>query len=52
LLVTLWLLINTIMTEPVQSFIGIGLIILGLPVYYYFSKRRKAFSPEDDGEIE
>lgn len=52
LLVTFWLLVNTMMTEPVQSFIGIGLIILGLPVYYYFSSRRKAFSSETDEEIE
>ncbi|MEP6787266.1 MAG: amino acid permease, partial [Acidobacteriota bacterium] len=33
-----WLLINTIMTAPTQSFIGIGLIFLGLPVYYYLTK--------------
>lgn len=52
LLVTFWLLVNTMMTEPLQSFIGIGLIILGLPAYYYFSSRRKAFSSESDEEIE
>ncbi len=37
LLVAGWLLINTIITSPMQSFIGIGLIILGLPVYYYLT---------------
>lgn len=37
LLVSGWLLINTIMTAPTQSFIGIGLILLGLPVYYYLT---------------
>ena len=37
LLVAGWLLINTMMTAPKQSFIGIGLIILGLPVYYYLT---------------
>ncbi|HMQ02696.1 MAG TPA: amino acid permease [Pyrinomonadaceae bacterium] len=38
LLVTGWLLINTLMTAPTQSFIGIGLILLGLPVYYYLTR--------------
>ena len=37
LLVSGWLLINTMMTAPMQSFIGIGLILLGLPVYYYLT---------------
>lgn len=37
LLVSGWLLINTMITAPKQSFIGIGLIILGLPVYYYLT---------------
>jgi APA family basic amino acid/polyamine antiporter len=37
LLVAGWLLLNTIMTAPTQSFIGIGLILLGLPVYYYLN---------------
>jgi APA family basic amino acid/polyamine antiporter len=39
LLVAGWLLFNTVMTAPTQSFIGIGLIILGLPVYYYLNYR-------------
>jgi APA family basic amino acid/polyamine antiporter len=33
-----WLLVSTLMTSPTQSFTGILLIILGLPVYYYFNK--------------
>lgn len=37
LLVAGWLLVNTMMTAPTQSFIGIGLILLGLPFYYYFN---------------
>jgi len=45
-----WLLINTMMTAPLQSFIGIGLIILGLPVYYYLTSRSdRVDSNEDDG---
>lgn len=39
LLVATWLLFNTLMTAPTQSFIGLGLIALGLPVYFYLSRR-------------
>jgi APA family basic amino acid/polyamine antiporter len=50
LLVAGWLLINTMMTAPKQAFIGIGLIILGLPVYYYLiSREERVSSNEDDG---
>ncbi len=41
LLVSGWLLINTIMTAPESSFIGMGLILLGLPVYYYLTLKGK-----------
>ena len=41
LLVTAWLLINTLLTTPVQAFIGLGLIALGLPVYYYWSHHNR-----------
>jgi APA family basic amino acid/polyamine antiporter len=34
LLTTAWLLITTLITSPLRSLIGIGLVILGLPVYY------------------
>jgi APA family basic amino acid/polyamine antiporter len=51
LLVAGWLLINTMMTAPTQSFIGIGLMLLGLPVYYYLTKLRTSVPPEiDDAE--
>ena len=39
LLVTAFLLVNTIWTAPVQSLIGLCLILLGLPLYWYFSSR-------------
>jgi APA family basic amino acid/polyamine antiporter len=39
LLVAGWLIINTLVTSPTQSFIGVGLILLGLPVYYYLNSR-------------
>jgi APA family basic amino acid/polyamine antiporter len=38
LLVTGWLLINTLLTTPVQALIGLGLILLGLPVYWYWAR--------------
>ena len=45
LLVAGWLLVTTILSSPTQSFIGIFLIILGLPVYYYLTKV-KAETPD------
>lgn len=39
LLVAGWLIINTLITAPTQSFIGVGLILLGLPVYYYLNSK-------------
>jgi APA family basic amino acid/polyamine antiporter len=42
LLVAAYLLINTMITAPTQSFIGIFLILLGLPVYYYLTSRYQA----------
>ena len=41
LLVAGWLLINTMMTTPTQSFTGLFLIILGLPVYYYLNNKNR-----------
>jgi len=38
LIVTAWLIVNTLMTAPVQSLIGLALIVLGLPVYWYWSR--------------
>jgi APA family basic amino acid/polyamine antiporter len=47
-LVAGWLLINTMMTAPVQSFIGIGLILLGLPVYYYLTRKGPGNGPAEE----
>ncbi len=41
LIAAVWLLDNTIHTEPVQSLTGIILILLGLPVYYYLTRRNR-----------
>ena len=46
LLVAGWLLVSTIMTAPTQSFIGIGLILLGLPVYYYLNSKGAPHAPD------
>ena len=50
LLVTGWLLINTLMTATVQSFIGIGMILLGLPVYWYLNKTNRGAAPAEAAE--
>ena len=39
LIVAGWLLTSTLINNPTQSFIGIILILLGLPVYFYLTKR-------------
>lgn len=36
ILVGLWLLVNTLQTNPLEAGIGLFLIALGLPVYFYF----------------
>src|SRR6185295_15007714 len=38
LLTTAWLLISTLITAPLRSLIGIALVLLGLPVYYWQTK--------------
>ena len=35
------LLINTIITQPIQTLAGIGLMLTGLPLYFYFVSRKK-----------
>ncbi len=53
LLVTGWLLINTLITTPAQALIGLGLILLGLPVYYYWAHHNRVTyqgAPLDDEE--
>jgi APA family basic amino acid/polyamine antiporter len=38
-LIIIWILINTLIERPVESIIGLILIIVGLPVYYYWHKK-------------
>ena len=44
LLVTTWLIINTLITAPTQSLIGLAFIAAGLPLYAYFVRRTRAKS--------
>lgn len=42
LIVSVWLIVMTIVNTPKQSAIGLGLILLGLPVYWLIEARRKS----------
>ncbi len=42
LLLNLWLLFNTLMEDPRTSLIGLVVPLLGIPVYYWFSRRNAA----------
>ncbi len=36
----LYILISTVITDPMRSIIGIGITLLGLPVFYYMKSKR------------
>lgn len=40
LLVTAWLIVNTMMTMPYESFGGLAFLVLGLPAYWWFTRKR------------
>jgi APA family basic amino acid/polyamine antiporter len=46
MLVTAFLLINTLWATPGRALAGVALIVVGLPVYEFFSRRRPKL-PED-----
>lgn len=50
ILVATWLLFETVRSNPSNSLIGLGLIALGLPVYYYLTSRERNTEPtqQDD----
>ena len=54
LIVTTWLILTTIWNAPFQSFVGLALIMLGVPVYLYWERhnRRNPGPPDQipDGE--
>lgn len=37
--VAVWLIVNTLTATPRQAFAGLGIILLGLPVYMYWARR-------------
>jgi len=37
----LLILINTIISKPVESVAGLGIVVIGLPVYYYWRRKYK-----------
>jgi hypothetical protein len=39
--------VNLIRVRPVRSSIGVVIILLGVPFFRYWSKRRKALDPLD-----
>lgn len=49
-LVALWLVINTLIQKPVESVVGLALIVLGLPLYLYFRHAGIAMGKEHELE--
>lgn len=47
LLVTAFLLINTVMVSPWRALFGLALIVSGMPVYAYYSRKLGPDRPED-----
>ncbi len=41
ILFSIALIINTVMVQPKQSLIGLGLVLSGVPFYYYFKRNEK-----------
>jgi APA family basic amino acid/polyamine antiporter len=39
-LVAVWLIFNTLFTKPIESVVGLVLIAIGLPLYFYYRMRR------------
>jgi len=46
------LVINTFMVEPVQSVVGVLFVLSGVPVYFYYKKRKKIIEPEESKEMD
>ena len=45
LLVSGWLVVNTLATRPVESAVGVVLIVAGLPLYAWFRVARRRGGP-------
>ncbi len=35
------ILINTLVHKPVESIAGLGIVVIGIPVYYYWGRKNK-----------
>ena len=44
ILFSIALIVNTVMVQPKQSLIGLGLVLTSVPFYYYFNKQRQSVS--------
>ncbi len=42
LLVSAWLIVSTLMTTPGRAFAGLGLMVLGLPFYWFWTRNGRA----------
>ena len=46
-----WFLYNTLLEDPRNALIGIVLLLISLPFYYYWSRRTEAaYATPDEGE--
>ena len=41
ILFSIALIVNTVMVQPKQSLIGLGLVLTSVPFYYYFKKQQQ-----------
>jgi len=44
---SLWLVANTIWEDPIDSAVAAGLILVGLPVYFYFRRQTSDVRPQN-----
>jgi len=51
ILFSIALVINTFIVQPVQSFVGLLFMLSGIPVYFYYKKRKKIIEPEEKEEM-
>jgi APA family basic amino acid/polyamine antiporter len=40
-LIIIWIMINTLIEKPMESVFGLVLIIIGLPVYFYWHRKKR-----------
>jgi APA family basic amino acid/polyamine antiporter len=50
LLITAWFLGNMIVSRPVPSLAGLGLILTGVPIYFFWARRLGAGAPQRSSE--